>query len=318
MGLFGKGIIGNNNGSEVRASGGEITINGDYKTHTFKSGNGSFNINYIPTSLSAISASILVVGGGGAGGGGGISPYFTGAGGGGGAGGVVIVPMDSGSLPVGAWSIYVGEGGVGSVVFSGSSGENSTMISGSYTLTALGGAGGGTPNQTSLLPDGGSGGGGFGGIQVVTYPSTKAGSDGIQDTQSGDNGTYGFGNDAGDGYNSPSGTALGAGGGGASQASLDANVNFDGQAGNGITWSTSTYGGDDRTVGGGGGGGGSRTSPNENGGTGGGGRGYRSAGDPLLPTAGTPNTGGGGGGGNGAGANGGSGVVAIRYKYKNL
>ena len=316
MGLFGRGILGGGNSTEVRASGGEITIDGDYKVHTFKSGNSSFNINYIPNDLSAISASILVVGGGGAGGGGGISPYFTGAGGGGGAGGVVIVPMDSGSLPVGAWSIYVGEGGEGSLPQSGSSGENSTMISGSYTLTALGGAGGGTPNQTSLLPDGGSGGGGFGGIQFVTYPSTKAGSDGIQDTQSGDNGTYGSGNDAGDGYNSPSGTALGAGGGGASQASLNANVNFDGQAGNGITWSTSTYGGDDRTVGGGGGGGGAR-SVGPNGGTGGGGNGHQAAGN-VPATAGTPNTGGGGGGNNGIGANGGSGVVAIRYKYKNL
>ena len=115
MGLFGRGIIGNNNGNEIKASGGVITIDGDYKIHTFDSGIANFSVQYIPNGTTDISASVLVVGGGGSGGDIGLDTPsgLNGYGGGGGAGGVVYLPYGSASLNIGLYSITVGDGGAG-------------------------------------------------------------------------------------------------------------------------------------------------------------------------------------------------------------
>ena len=301
MGLFGRGIIGNNNGNEIKASGGVITIDGDYKIHTFDSGIANFSVQYIPNGTTDISASVLVVGGGGCGGDIGLEPGgLNGYGGGGGAGGVVYLPYGSASLNIGLYSITVGDGGAGGIA-AFNNGDDSLISGSTFNLIAKGGGFGGSAAYTSGS-DGGSGGGGAGIGPASSNFDYRVGGSEIQSLQAGDSSTYGYGNNGG--------TAVGtyfqaASGGGAAGAGAPGSPG-------GVGILVAEFGGIEYYVGGGGSAGGNGSEPAKGGGGSGG-----------SGKDGTDGLGGGGGGGdrNGtgsAGGSGGRGVVKIRYKYKNL
>ena len=271
----GKGI------SPVVATGGTVTIDGDYTIHSFTAtGAGTF------TTDTAQSVDLLVVAGGGAGG------YY--AGGGGGAGGYISTIGHS--VTAASHSITVGAGGPAISSNTYSNGLNSQF--GAMTA-AVGGGGGGSYSSTSGQV-GGSGGGNF-------------------TTTAGGAGTAGQGNAGGTGKAVSSqcgGGGGGAGGVGTNSSSNDVDPNN--LAGNGgvglsnsITGSAVFYAG-----GGGGGRGGSviSLSGQGEGGNGGGGRGTSGASNNAA-VAGTANTGGGGGAGGWpttGSAAGGIGVVILR------
>ncbi len=257
------------------ATGGTITINGDYTIHTF---NSSGAISF----PKAGNVSVLVVGGGGGGG-----DNWAGGGGGGG-----VVYEASHAVNAQSYSITVGGGGVGASSGDGGNGENSVFDN----ITAVGGGGGGgSISGGGTGNNGGSGGGG----QVV---------DGT-----GGSGTVGQGYDGGDALGTWSSPYYGAaGGGGAGEVGEDGQPPASGGGGNGGDGLAYDISGVSTYYGGGGGGGGvdSYTVSAGDGGLGGGGNGgYNTAGEN-----GDANTGGGGGGGNYAdGGNGGSGIVIIKY-----
>ena len=268
----------------IVASGGTVTIVGGYKTHTFTT-SGTFEVT------SGGDIEYLIVAGGGAG--------ATTDGGGGGAGGVVTGTTN---IQPGSYTIVIGTGGsfVDIDDRAGLSGNDSTALG----FTAMGGGGGGNDRElTSGVSGQGPKTGGSGGGGGSRQDGTKfAGAAGIQNSTYG----YGFGNNGGDGVNSPSTRA--GGGGGAGEAGKNGN---DGSrpagGGNGIQWPSGSV----LYYGGGGGGG---HNVNGTGGQGGGGQGSTNTSSPSV--AGTPNTGGGGGGGGGShsrGSSGGSGIVIIRY-----
>jgi hypothetical protein len=143
---------------------------------------------------------VLVVAGGG---GSGSGSYA----GGGGSGGLIWIQNYS-VMPGESFNYSVGVGGIGSLSTSskGTSGEDSTF----GNLTAKGGGGGGSTGNTVGL-SGGSGGGG------VSYSASSVfsnGGTGIQLSEDGWSGIYGYGNN---GY---SGCVYGGGGGGAYEATL--------------------------------------------------------------------------------------------------
>lgn len=245
-----------------------------------------------------INVEALVVAGGGGGG------YDRGSGGG--AGGLIDHPtfkMSRGTQ----YTITVGNGGTagnsGNVV--GGTGGNSILGS----LTALGGGGG---NMTGAGQNGGSGGGGG-------WNTSTAGT-GLQPSQAGDSGTYGYGYAGGAG-----GSNIIGGGGGAGAAGSSSSPSTSSNRPNGGIGRQSSITGTSTYYAGGGGGGQAFDGPSGNttpyfylqgfGGTGGGGNGGNTNGGAGFP--GTANTGGGGGGGanipQGVGAAGGSGVVIIAY-----
>jgi hypothetical protein len=215
-------------------------------------------------------------------------------GGGGGAGGYIQVEYEE--TPGASYSAVIGAGGTGSE--SGStSGSNTTFRS----LTAIGG-GLGEHGERSL-PTGAKNGGSGGGGSATTGPGN-----GEQPDQSGDSGTYGFGNDGGNYSASSQIWGIGGGGGGAGAVGGDATSTTCGDGGAGKEWLDGNF-----YAGGGAGGGRSGNTPGS-GGVGGGGdtrtSNDGSEGDGLV------NTGGGGGGGDDTvtrGGNGGSGVVIARY-----
>jgi hypothetical protein len=253
-----------------------------------------------PTSMSVLT---LVVAGGGSGG--------NGTGGGGGAGGVVY--SSSLSLPTGIYAINVGSGGKavgnnGGTSFSGSRGQDSSLVSGSTIVSASGGGGGKgyTYAIKSAANDGGSGGGASVNASNNDTPGT---------------GSVGQGNNGGPGNAAGSNSACGGGGGGFSAAGGAAigayPTGTGGAGGNGGTFtiragSSVTYGG------GGGGGGYAQSTVGGAGGTGGGTAGSNTS---TNPTSASANTGGGGGGSwrsldgsnNGISGNGGSGIIVIAY-----
>lgn len=115
----------------VVATGGTVTLDGDYKIHTFKE-SGTFSVS------SGGNVELLIV-----------------AGGGGGAGGLVYKAAHS--LSAGSYSVTVGNGGLGrECYYDGLSGGNSVFDG----ITALGGGGGGGQMGGSNGLNGGSGGGG--------------------------------------------------------------------------------------------------------------------------------------------------------------
>jgi len=274
----------------------------------------------VPSGLSAVD--VLVVAGGGAGG--------TEHSGGGGAGGLIYrpaFPITPGS-PI---SVTVGDGGQGysqnrsagqgpAQGFAGDNGQDSVFS----TLTAKGGGGGGTwgggqpvgdagpQNHREFGRPGGSGGGGSddnadaGPSQVGT---------GIQPTQSGESGNYGFGNPGGYGNTSN----LGGAGGGAGAAGEPGDGNAAGGVGKQYSISgTATY------YAGGGGGGGPNPGPLSRpaGGQGGGGEGgwSETSNANFSGTNATANRGGGGGGGYNdepgfvvTAGQGGKGIVIVKY-----
>lgn len=265
-----------------------------YKSHTFISGSGSFEILRGETS-----AQLLVVGGGG-GGEFGVQPTDTNFGGnGGGAGGFLYTSSfflrrnpnpDQRSL----WTAIVGAGGSGAILSPltiATSGSQSSFIA-SYgyeqIVPAIAYGGGVGPSGS------GASGGGENGLAIY----------GDQGNNGGDDNSY-----------------VGAGGGGAGTPGTGSLGSVGGGGGQGraltLRDGTSQYYA-------GGGGGGAQVDVPSSGGAGGIGGGGNGAGQ--LPVAGpggngTANTGGGGGGGvnannsadRGIGGNGGSGIVIITY-----
>jgi hypothetical protein len=245
------------------------------------------------------SVNTLVVAGGGTGG--------NQHGGGGGGGGLIYRPGFPIS-PGGSFPISIGAGGAGMPGI----GSNGTRPDGNganttfSTLTAIGGGQGPSHNGSGgglAGQPGGSGGGGN------SDPSgTPPGGTGTQPSQSGDSGTYGFGNNGGAGH--PATNWTGGGGGGAGGAGSNASGPTGGPGGAGRSYNIS---GSSVGYAGGGGGGGHNTSGGASGGSG------ASAGSgphPANASGATANRGGGAGGaasgGNTTGP-GGSGVVIVSY-----
>ena len=265
-------------------TGGTITTDGDYKVHTFTSDG-----NYVTDTTQNID--VLVVAGGGPGG--------RHGGGGGGAGGLIYAT--TWQLASGTHAVTVGDGGTAE--HSGNPGDDSSI--GSLLVAKGGGKGrreGGTASDATPYA-GGSGGG---------VPRTSPAMSGTQPSQSGDSGTYGFGNNGGTGSYDNGDWAAG-GGGGAGQVGENGNGVYPGNGGNGksvsITGSAVTYAG--------GGGGASHTGGTHNNGTGGSGGGG-TAGNAQFDN-GDDATGYGSGGGGGAkdsslGGAGSDGIVIFRRK----
>lgn len=279
---------------------GPVNIGGvNYYIHIFT------NSGSLVVSRGSLTVDVLVVGGGG-----GAAGYQSG---GAGAGGLIFRPnyLVSGNIPV-----TVGLGGIGTTAFPagiGNPGQNS-IFSG---LTALGGGAGTGTNTSSPGQSGGSGGGACTGSGQT---NNSIGGIGLQPSQSGESGTYGYGNNGG---GNSSGTSPGGGGGaGAAGGTGGGNGLYQVTADNIVynfatVFNTTEYGqnsgGNIYFAGGGSGG---------YGGTGGLGGGGTGGGDFASGTSGAANTGGGAGGsGNGFGgtnASGGSGIVMLRYKAYSL
>ena len=274
-----------NDGSPIIATGGDISIVGNYKLHTFRtSDNFTVISGYGPID-------VLVVAGGGAGG--------TRTGGGGGAGGLIYTTQIIG---IGNYFVSIGNGAPQPISNSrGGNGDNSAFNG----LVAIGGGGGGMFIGNLCGKDGGSGGGsGYNGF------CPGAGTPG-----QGYAGAPGSVADAGDG---------GGGAGEIGHIGIpiqDGGPGGDG--GNGLYFSQfSTVGGNPAGwFAGGGGGAGGDGSPyiGGNGGKGGGGNGSDYVTSSQSAGSGLANTGGGGGGGwyagyNSFGGGGGSGIVVIRYE----
>ena len=291
------------------ATGGTVTTSGDYKFHAFTS-SGTFTVG----SENGSNYDVLVIAGGGAGG------YNES--GGGGAGGLIYQTGRSLSTST-AYTITIGAGGTtSSTSNSGVSGNDTTFAS---DLTAKGGGAGADYDYNPAGTTGGSGGGG--GHSASPYTGYAA----TQPTQSGDSGTYGFGNAGGEAYHEGGNDGGSGGGGGAGGAAPDTGST------NGATNNSSPGGGyggvgkeislfsawgtardNTGTSGGwcaGGGAGGKYNATNNGlGGAGGGGNGSHNG---TTPGSGVVNTGSGGGGGTaGNSGSGGSGIVLIRYKFQ--
>lgn len=314
----------NANAPTSYAAGGitsQITYNGTlHNVHVFKE-SGSFSVT------DAVNANVLVVGGGG--GGGSHVP------GGGGAGGLVYRP----GLPItggATYNITVGEGGTGSYNPGNYGGMPNATRGGDSSfdtlLTALGGGFGDSWNQDGRSNDGGSGGG--------AHTSNGTPGVGLQPSQSGDSGTYGFGNSGGGasygnpypgsggggagepGFNAPSGSVAGAGGDGKYYGDVFGDEYGDAGwfagGGGGGAWGNVGV----ANIGAGGqGGGGSGDAPN---GSSGNGNSLRLGSGEPTGENGQPNTGGGGGGAGRTGAqssrggDGGSGIVILSYPTGNI
>ena len=279
-------------------------------------------------SAAASSAEVLMVAGGGGGG--------KDMGGGGGGGGV-IASSSVAFIPGASYLIGVGTGGLGSPMpntsgeggghqwrVDATQGGNSTLVSASGTLTAVGGGYGGTGPWSHILK-GQAGSGGSGG-----------GAAGYQASYSGRNGA----GTAGQGYAgaSGSGSHVSGGGGGAGGAGSTGRFNGSAAGGPGVQncilgtcyyWggggggASYSYTGGNGGIGGGGGGAVGVTTGGAglNNGAAGGGGNVNSQTNRPGGNGGT-NTGGGGGGGshynrNNKGGDGGSGVVAIKYVTNN-
>jgi hypothetical protein len=301
----------------VSTTGNVKTIDfGQYRIQAFL-GSGSFNV-----SRSGL-IDVLLVGGGGGGG--------CHVPGGGGAGGLIYRPQLL--VTPQNYTITIGSGGAGSFNPGSYTGMPNATAGGNTTafgLTALGGGFGGSWTQDTRSNNGGSGGG---------RNTDRNGGQrlGLQPIQSGDSGTFGFGNNGGLSLTQATSNYPGSGGGGAGTPGQNAPAS-NGTPGNGGSGRyygnifTTNFGENGWFSGGGGGGAwGSMTDGRIGfGGIGGGGDGDTpSSGGSgesirfinLEPRGdnGLPNTGGGGGGAgrtggqSSRGGNGGSGNVIIRY-----
>jgi len=240
---------------------------------------------------------ILVVAGGGAGG----ESYAGGAG----AGGLIYKGSHALTAQTYAWVTGAGAAQNSTNDSKGASGSDSTFTRADSTVefTAKGGGGGGGEYTWAGLTGGSAGGTSYGSGGGVAATQTS---------QSGDSGTYGFGNASGGG--SQSGLNAG-GGGGAGSAGIAATSSKSGNGGTGKDYSAifGTAVGDSGWFASGGGG--ADTSGVATVGTASAGGGTDGAGDNSTRTdAATANTGGGSGGGNDAGSGaGGSGIILIRH-----
>jgi hypothetical protein len=319
----------------LQATGGTITELNGFKYHAFTTvGTSTFTVTG-----GEGTAEILVVAGGGGGGG------SYGGGGGGGAGGLVY--HSAKALTSGAYTVTVGDGGIGGIFgeeYTGDSARNGYRGENSVfgDITALGGGGG---NMSFYFPSnrisGGSGGGAGDYYFGVNNPGASRGG---AATQGNSGGGLGFGNPGGS--RGPGGPTTaednthaspheGSGGGGAGGVPTGGSTGIASHGGIGKEYSQFASWGSPAGWFAGGGGGGyynerseTKTNPPGTGGAfGGGGRGSRSW-NLDFATNGVANTGGGGGGGssngngnstNGSAPNvpagkGGSGIVIVRYK----
>jgi hypothetical protein len=206
-----------------------IPIEGDsdsyYEVHKFTSnteGGGNHSLSFYDTTMTFITADILVVGGGG-GAGADWKVYDADFPGGGGAGGLLYETGYTLTLQGGSVPVVVGAGGVGGQIGSDSSnnlgakagdngGDSWIGADNNNKLTAPGGGGGGAAGLDGTPPalsgkDGGSGGGGGSGQKSNRG---HAGSSTIVDSGI-------FGNAGGTGSNGGAGDS-GGGGGGAGSA----------------------------------------------------------------------------------------------------
>jgi hypothetical protein len=167
---------------------------------------------------------------------GGASGTVSGHGGspGGGAGGYIEHPA-LGIVPGASYNITIGAGGAavgaGASVFGSNNGSNSTF---GALLTAIGGGGANKNPSNSFVAsgrDGGSGGG---------VPNSTGAGLGTQPIQSGDSGTYGFGNNGG---TISSGDRGGGGGGAGSAAPGGTNSNGGAGKSSNITGTSVFYAG---------------------------------------------------------------------------
>jgi hypothetical protein len=270
------------------ATGGTVTVFGDYTIHTFTTG-GVFDVTVIGNGL----IDVMIVGGGGGGG-----DNYNQRAAGGGAGGLIFIQ----NLPIvpTSYTIDIGAGGA-----EGYSGSNSTFVGNARTLTSFGGGHGGYDNNTDNAEDGGSGGGnwypGYTGANALQLNDTSDGISTYADT--------GFGNNGGlSGYDAVTSGGGGGGAGGVGHAWNAAVDPCEGGVGKDMTsyfgYSVGEFG---WFAGGGGAGGLPGNNLKYDGGTGGGGRGWNNG--TETEQNGLTNTGGGGG----AGGAGGSGIVIVRY-----
>jgi len=296
----------------------------DYRVHAFTTVGTT---NFVVSNAGTIGlVDVLVIAGGG--GGGSHVP------GGGGAGGLIYRPGKS--ITATTYPIVVGGGGAGSSnpgsyggMPNATKGGNSSALG----LTAIGGGFGQSWDQDIRNADGGSGGGFQGAI------SGSARGLGTQPSQSGESGSFGFGNNGGAGnagfatppYPTSGGGGAGAVGGAARDLETAGNGGIGRYYGDIFGESFGELGGWFAGGGGGGswgytqggrgfggiGGGGDGDSPTDR--NSGSGNSQRGAGGTPTGVSGTANTGGGGGGagktGGSAsrGGDGGSGIVLIRY-----
>jgi hypothetical protein len=298
--LYGLAAVGTTPAIAPKASGGNITTDGTYWYHAFRT-SGTF------TPQVALSCDALVVAGGGGG-----SYGYDNDGGGGGAGGLRGFTAQSLAATT-AYTISIGAGAT-----AGGQGNNSSIAGTGFTTftSAGGGVGGGNPLGGSLANGGtgGSGGGGWAGN--ITYAGAAGNTPSTSPSQ-GNNG----GSSYASGVSNPDKAA--GGGGGAGAAGTNGTYRQGGNGGIGSSayssWGAATNAGQlvssTYYFAGGGGGGcdtaGTRSAGGSGGGGGGGGSSYPGSGG----AAGTVNTGGGGGGGGAdqGGFAGGSGIIIIRY-----
>ena len=295
--------------SNVSSRSFSITVNHVTIGETFTS-SGTFSV---PSGITAVD--VLVVAGGGAGTSQPVAPTVHAAGSGGaGAGGLIFMP----EYPVqacGTITVTVGQGGgplgatspniCGQDSVFGSPGDPGFTPT-SEVLTAKGGGRGGSaynPGQTGTFNDGYNGGSGGGSNRPIGAANPCRNSTGIQPTQPGNSGAYGFGNPGGEG-----GHDTGGGGGGAGAAGTPTQNGGIGRAYTIADATTPVY------YAGGGGGGIPGTGPGATtgqGGSGGGGQGYQS-----TLRNGEANKGGGAAGSTAMGqpiSTGGKGIVIVRY-----
>lgn len=285
-----------------------ITVRAPVVQSFTSTGTTSFSV---PTGVTT--ARVLVIAGGGGGGtrNSGYASGGTDGGAGGGAGGMIDHPAFP-LTPGGSVTVTVGAGAPSNfnpIQSPGAQGTPSVFS----TLTAIGGGFGGC-GPLSPNPGGPGGSGGGEGSGGGTSGGVGARGVGVQPTQPGDSGTFGYGFPGGD-----SGPAAmnytGAGGGGASARGGDGASSRPGAGGAGR--SSDVTGSAVTRAGGGGGGSHISTDVGNNSGPGGGGSGGGNGNTNGSP--GSSNTGGGGAGGpggagsGGGGGGGGPGVVIIRY-----
>ena len=274
--------IGSN--SVTAATGGTITVDGDYTVHKFLL--ADTGTKFIPAKAGDVE--YLVIAGGGGGG--------SGYGGGGGAGG-----FRTGTLGVTAqeYTITVGDGGAG-----GASGSpsNDGVVGSNSVFSSITAAGGG--KGTKVNPGVAAGNGGSGGGSGASSNAIYAGGTATPSGQGNNGGSNG----------STSAPYPSGGGGGAGAVGGPGSGSTGGSGGVGLDSDILVDGSNVKYAGGGGGGCSDQGATNGAGGDGGGGAGAPAG---ARGTAGTPNTGGGGGGGGcspyGGGGKGGSGIVVIRY-----
>jgi len=261
------------------ATGGTITLDGDYAINTF---NASGAIIFSKAPVDGVE--YLVIAGGGGGGG----SYRAGGGGAGGyrtATGLAVEGI--------SYAITVGAGGNGGAQAVGADGANSVFSS----ITSTGGGGGGTYNggagRAGGSGGGGAGAGGAGGGRNATVQGNVGGAGHASHQIGGGGGGAGAA-----GFAGGSGATDGDGGVGLASSISGSSVLRSGGGGAG------SYGTGNDAIGGLGGGGAGGFGLNNDDGTAG--------------SANTGGGGGGSGGNNsnGDGGAGGSGVVIIRYKYK--